>query len=88
VFGPRSRNSIPGGQESILFSTSPRPDLGPTHSYPVGTSGVERPSREDDPSSPSSVEVKIAWSYNSTPGAYSWGGGGGGGGGRGGGGHR
>jgi len=40
-------------------------------SYEMGTSdlspGVKRPSREANHSSPSTVEVKNAWSYNSTP---------------------
>jgi hypothetical protein len=40
-------------------------------SYPMGTSGsfhgVKQPEREADHSPPSSVEVKNAWSYTSTP---------------------
>jgi hypothetical protein len=52
-----------------FFSSSPRPDRfrGP----PMGTrgsfSGVKWPGREVDHSSPSSAEVKNAWSYKSTP---------------------
>jgi hypothetical protein len=40
-------------------------------SYPMGTGGsfpvVKKPRREGDHSSPSSAEVKNAWSYTSTP---------------------
>jgi hypothetical protein len=40
-------------------------------SYPVGSRGsfpeVKQPEREADQSPPSSVEVKNAWSYTSTP---------------------
>jgi hypothetical protein len=41
-------------------------------SYPMGTRGlfplgIKRPGREADHSTPSSVEVKNAWSYTSTP---------------------
>jgi hypothetical protein len=56
----------------FLFTTAFRMALGPTQSpiqwVPVALSlGVKRQGREDDHSSPSSVEVKNALSYTSTP---------------------
>jgi hypothetical protein len=45
-------------------------------SYPMGTrgsyAGIKWPGREADHSSPSSAEVKNAWSYTSTPHTSSW----------------
>jgi hypothetical protein len=61
------------GLEIFLFITAvSRLSLGPTHPpiqwVPGALSmGVKRPGREADHSSPSSAEVKNAWSYTSTP---------------------
>jgi hypothetical protein len=55
----------------FLFTTASRPVLGPTQP-PIQlvrgalSLGVKRPGREADHSSPSSAEVKNAWSYTST----------------------
>jgi hypothetical protein len=56
----------------FLFTTASRTALGPTHPpiqwVPAVLSlGVKRPGREADHSTPSSAEVKNAWSYTSTP---------------------
>jgi hypothetical protein len=55
-----------------LLATASRPALGPTQSrnqWVTGalSQGVKRLGRVSDHSSPSSVEVKNAWSYISTP---------------------
>jgi hypothetical protein len=55
----------------FLFTTASRTVLGPTQSpiqwIPRALSlGVTRPGRETDHSSPSSAEVKNAWSYTSS----------------------
>jgi hypothetical protein len=56
----------------FLFATAFRPALGPTQPpvqwVPGALSpGVKRPGREANQSPPSSVEVKNAWRYTSTP---------------------
>jgi hypothetical protein len=55
----------------FLFTTASRPALGPTQPpiqwVPGSFPGVKRPRREADHSSPSSAEVKNAWTYTSTP---------------------
>jgi hypothetical protein len=56
----------------FLFTTASRPALGPTQPpiqwIPGALSlGVKLTRREADHSPPSSVEVKNAWSYTSTP---------------------
>jgi hypothetical protein len=67
-----------GGFESrqrlvnFLFATVLIPALGPTHLptqwVPVDLSlGVKRLRRKDDPSYPSSADVKNAWGYTSIP---------------------
>jgi hypothetical protein len=61
-----------GGLGIFLFSTMSRPVLRPTQppiQWVQGflSLGVKRPVREADHSSPSSTEVKNAWSYTSTP---------------------
>jgi hypothetical protein len=58
--------------EEILFSTVPRPVLGPTHcpipSVPGHFSaGIKLPAREDDYSLPFSAEITNMWRYNFTP---------------------
>jgi hypothetical protein len=70
--GLDDRGSIPGrGWE--FFSSPPRPDRfwgSPSllsNWYRDLTSGVKRPGREADHSSPSSAKVKNAWSYTSIP---------------------
>jgi hypothetical protein len=56
-----------------FFSSTPPPDRhwGPlslqSNGYKESFLGVKRPGRETDHSSPSSAEVKNAWSYTSTP---------------------
>jgi hypothetical protein len=54
------------------FTTASRPALGPTQPHiqwvkEALSLRVKRSGREADHSPPSSVEVKNAWSYNSTP---------------------
>jgi hypothetical protein len=56
----------------FLFTTDPRPVLGPTQPPIQWVSGalslgVKRPGRKADYSAASSSEVKNAWSYTSTP---------------------
>jgi hypothetical protein len=56
----------------FVFTTASRPALGPTHPpiqrIPrVPSPGEKRLGREADHSHPSSVGVKNAWSYTSTP---------------------
>jgi hypothetical protein len=56
----------------FLFTTASRTALGPTQPpiqwVPRALSlGVKRPGREADHLPPSSVEVKNAWRYSSTP---------------------
>jgi hypothetical protein len=60
------------GLETFLFTTASRTALGPTQppiQWVPGTLslGVKRLGREADHLRPSSVEVKNAWSYTSTP---------------------
>jgi hypothetical protein len=60
------------GLKIFLFATSSRPALGPTQPPIQGvpgalSMGVRRLGREADHSSPSSAEVKNAWSCISTP---------------------
>jgi hypothetical protein len=68
---PRGRGSSPGRGKNFLFSTLSRPALGstqlPIHWVPGAlSSGVKRPGREADHSSPASAEVKKMWIYIST----------------------
>ena len=62
---------IPRGEKKFTFSKTPRPALGPTQSsiqgVPVFFSGVKWTGLEVSHSSPSVVEVKIEWSYTSSP---------------------
>jgi hypothetical protein len=63
------------GLKIFLFTTASRPALETTQPpiqwVPGALSlGVEQPEREADQSSPSSSEVKNAWSYTSTPPLY------------------
>jgi hypothetical protein len=56
----------------FLFTTASKPALGPTHPPIQRVTGavslrVKRPGRESVHSSPSSAEVKNAWSHTSTP---------------------
>jgi hypothetical protein len=56
----------------FLFTTVPRPDLGPTQPPVQGVPGalslgIKRRRRETENSPPSSADVKNAWSYISTP---------------------
>jgi hypothetical protein len=72
-----SGGSIPGGVGIFLFVTGSRPALGPTQPPIRWVPGalspeVKRPGREADHSPPSSVEVKNAWRYTSTPNTSSW----------------
>jgi hypothetical protein len=68
------RVSIPGRDSDgvFLFATASRPTLGLSQP-PIQcvaeafTPEVKRQGREADHSSPSSAEVKNAWSYTSTP---------------------
>jgi len=61
------------GQRTFFPSiTAPRPALDSTQPAITCVQGtvfpkVKRPGREDNNSPPSSVEVKNAWSYTSTP---------------------
>jgi hypothetical protein len=58
--------------QSRIFSTSPRPVLGPTQ-LPIQwvpgaiSPGVRRPEPEADHSPPANPEVKKMWIYTSTP---------------------
>jgi hypothetical protein len=69
--GIEERGAIPGRGRN--FSLHHRVHGYGAHpaSYPVGTrgyfTGVERPGREADNSSPSNAEVKNAYNYTSTP---------------------
>jgi hypothetical protein len=61
-----------GGWEFFLFTTTSGAALGPAQPpvrwVPGALSlGMRRPVREADHPTPSSAEVKNAWSYNSTP---------------------
>jgi len=58
--------------EIFLFTTAPRPALGPTQPPLQRIPGVKRPGREADRSPPSSAEVKNAWLCTSTPNTSSW----------------
>jgi hypothetical protein len=56
----------------ILFAAASRRALGPTQPHIQWVSGaltlgIKRPGREADHSPPSSSEIKIVWSYTSTP---------------------
>jgi hypothetical protein len=64
---PRGRSSSPGGGKNFLFSTYPRPVVGPTQARIQWVSGVKRQGRAADHSSPTSAEVKKTWIYTSTP---------------------
>jgi hypothetical protein len=64
--------SSPGKVRNFLFSTLPRPALGPTQPpiiWVLGalSPGVKRPGREVDYSPPASAKVKKMWLYTSTP---------------------
>jgi len=72
-YGLDDRGSIPDrGRNFFLFVTAFRPALGSTQP-PVQldtaalSPGVKRPACETDNASPSSTEVKNAWSCTSTP---------------------
>jgi hypothetical protein len=52
---------------SRIFSTSPRPELGPTQLPIQWLPAVKRPGREADHSPPTSAEVKKMWIYTATP---------------------
>jgi hypothetical protein len=72
-YGLDDRGSFP----VFPFVTACRPALGPTQppvQWVPGVvyRGVKRSGREADHSPPSSVEVKNAWSYTTTPSASSW----------------
>jgi len=63
---------LPKESGIILFTTASRPSTGPTQSHIQWAPGalfpgVEQLEREADHSPPSTVEVKHAWSYTSTP---------------------
>jgi hypothetical protein len=66
----RASNS---GKGKTYFSIPKRPDQlwGPTSplfsGYSGSSSGIKRPGRDVDQSSPPSAEVKNEWSYTSTP---------------------
>jgi hypothetical protein len=74
---PHSLHPEDGGKVSqqrlgvFLFTTMSRLDLGPTQPIQwvpgVLFLGKKRPGHEADYSPPSSVEIKNAWSYTSTP---------------------
>jgi hypothetical protein len=60
------------GLEILLFTTVFRQALGPIQPPIQGDTwvlslGAKRPGREPEHSTPSSAEVKNAWSYTSTP---------------------
>jgi hypothetical protein len=66
---PRGRSSSPGRIKLFLLSTSYRLVLEPTHppiQWGQGalSSGLKRPGREADHSSPTSAEIKNMWIYN------------------------
>jgi hypothetical protein len=73
---PRGRRSSPGRVKNFLFSTSSRPDLGPTQ-LPIQwvpralSPGVKRPGSEANHPLRTSAEIKKMWIYTSTP-AYSF----------------
>jgi hypothetical protein len=61
-------NRFPQCQFSFFqHITASRPALRPTQPPTQLVPGVERPGHGADHSTPSSAEVKIAWSYASTP---------------------
>jgi hypothetical protein len=60
------RGSVPG-KDSFLFATVSRPSMGPTQPPSQWVLGAKPPGCEADHSSPSSAEVKNAWSYTSIP---------------------
>jgi hypothetical protein len=67
----RSEFNSQEGLENFLFATASRPVVRPTQPpillVPGALSlGIKRLGREADHSSPSSAEVKNAWSYTST----------------------
>jgi hypothetical protein len=67
-----SRSLSPGRVKNFSFSTSSRPDLGPTQPPiqwvpPTLSPGVKLPGCETDHSSPSSAGVKKMWIYRATP---------------------
>jgi hypothetical protein len=64
---PRGRSSSPCRGKIFHFSTSSRPNLGPTQPPIQWVPGVKRPEREADHSPPTSAEVKIMWIYKPTP---------------------
>jgi hypothetical protein len=59
------QSSIPGRGRTVLFSTASKPALGPT-------SGVKRPGRKADHSSPCSAEVKNDGAIRPLPHMSSW----------------
>jgi len=66
------QGSIPGRARIFMFLTASRQALGPTQPPLQCVPGVlsprlKWPGRETDRLLPSSVEVKSAWSYTSTP---------------------
>jgi hypothetical protein len=62
----QSRVQARYGQETLLFSKTARPALGPTQPPIHWISGVGQPEHEVSRSSPSTAKVKNEWSYNST----------------------
>jgi hypothetical protein len=68
----KGRSSSPVRVKQFLFSTSPKPALGPTQP-PIQlvsgalSPGIKRPGREADRSPLTSAEVKKMWVYTSTP---------------------
>jgi hypothetical protein len=75
-YGLDGRGSIPGRDKMFLFPIAPRA-LGPTQ-FPIQwvpgalSSGIKRSGREDDHSSPSSVEVKDDGAIPLLPHTPSW----------------
>jgi hypothetical protein len=66
------KNSVYSLHSDFLFTTASRPGLRPTQPPIQWVPGafsleVKRPGLEGDHSHPSSVEVKNAWSYTTTP---------------------
>jgi hypothetical protein len=53
--------------ENFVFATAFRPVLGSTQPPTQKVSGIKQLGRKADHSSPSSAEVKNAWSYTVTP---------------------